>query len=139
MQIDAVAKSRDGKFRIVSNDEREQTLNQLLTVRFQPSGAFSNCDVFCFSCIDAIIIMLQEMDGFDSNSAVIVLGATNRADVLDPALRRPGRFDRVVMVCRLFQCSVSSLSCQLLLLLIIGYIKLVFRLKHLIGLEEKQF
>ncbi|KAL0304930.1 UNVERIFIED_CONTAM: ATP-dependent zinc metalloprotease FTSH 7, chloroplastic, partial [Sesamum calycinum] len=69
-QIDAVAKSRDGRFRIVSNDEREQTLNQLLT----------------------------EMDGFDSNSAVIVLGATNRADVLDPALRRPGRFDRVVMV-----------------------------------------
>lgn len=41
------------------------------------------------------------MDGFDSNSAVIVLGATNRADVLDPALRRPGRFDRVVMVCNL--------------------------------------
>lgn len=40
----------------------------------------------------------QEMDGFDTNSAVIVLGATNRADVLDPALRRPGRFDRVVMV-----------------------------------------
>ncbi|GAB2234976.1 hypothetical protein Drorol1_Dr00004252 [Drosera rotundifolia] len=69
-EIDAVAKSRDGKFRIVSNDEREQTLNQLLT----------------------------EMDGFDSNSSVIVLGATNRADVLDPALRRPGRFDRVVAV-----------------------------------------
>ncbi|XP_065877532.1 ATP-dependent zinc metalloprotease FTSH 9, chloroplastic [Euphorbia lathyris] len=69
-EIDAVAKSRDGKFRIVSNDEREQTLNQLLT----------------------------EMDGFDSSSAVIVLGATNRSDVLDPALRRPGRFDRVVMV-----------------------------------------
>ncbi|KAL9367935.1 hypothetical protein Peur_039134 [Populus x canadensis] len=69
-EIDAVAKSRDGKFRFVSNDEREQTLNQLLT----------------------------EMDGFDSNSAVIVLGATNRSDVLDPALRRPGRFDRVVMV-----------------------------------------
>jgi ATP-dependent Zn protease len=38
------------------------------------------------------------MDGFDSNSAVIVLGATNRADVLDPALRRPGRFDRIVTV-----------------------------------------
>ncbi|KFK34023.1 hypothetical protein AALP_AA5G091900 [Arabis alpina] len=69
-EIDAVAKSRDGKFRLASNDEREQTLNQLLT----------------------------EMDGFDSNSAVIVLGATNRADVLDPALRRPGRFDRVVSV-----------------------------------------
>ncbi|OIW16517.1 hypothetical protein TanjilG_32188 [Lupinus angustifolius] len=69
-EIDAVAKSRDGKFRIVSNDEREQTLNQLLT----------------------------EMDGFDSNSQVIVLGATNRSDVLDPALRRPGRFDRVVTV-----------------------------------------
>ncbi|XP_031100441.1 ATP-dependent zinc metalloprotease FTSH 9, chloroplastic-like [Ipomoea triloba] len=69
-EIDAVAKSRDGRFRVASNDEREQTLNQLLT----------------------------EMDGFDSNSAVIVLGATNRSDVLDPALRRPGRFDRVVMV-----------------------------------------
>jgi cell division protease FtsH len=69
-EIDAVAKSRDGRYRLVSNDEREQTLNQLLT----------------------------EMDGFDTNSAVIVLGATNRADVLDPALRRPGRFDRVVMV-----------------------------------------
>ncbi|RID41294.1 hypothetical protein BRARA_J01267 [Brassica rapa] len=69
-EIDAVAKSRDNKFRMVSNDEREQTLNQLLT----------------------------EMDGFDSSSAVIVLGATNRADVLDPALRRPGRFDRVVTV-----------------------------------------
>ncbi|KAG6631284.1 hypothetical protein CIPAW_13G080800 [Carya illinoinensis] len=69
-EIDAVAKSRDGKYRLVSNDEREQTLNQLLT----------------------------EMDGFDSNSAVIVLGATNRSDILDPALRRPGRFDRVVMV-----------------------------------------
>lgn len=45
-----------------------------------------------------IKIELQEMDGFDSSSAVIVLGATNRSDVLDPALRRPGRFDRVVMV-----------------------------------------
>ena len=44
---------------------------------------------------------LQEMDGFDSSSAVIVLGATNRADVLDPALRRPGRFDRVVAVSRM--------------------------------------
>lgn len=44
------------------------------------------------------LISLQEMDGFDSSSAVIVLGATNRSDVLDPALRRPGRFDRVVTV-----------------------------------------
>lgn len=49
------------------------------------------------------------MDGFDSNSAVIVLGATNRADVLDPALRRPGRFDRVVMVC----VSVPARSSQM--------------------------
>lgn len=49
------------------------------------------------------------MDGFDSNSAVIVLGATNRSDVLDPALRRPGRFDRVVTVC----IPISDLSeCQ---------------------------
>lgn len=69
-EIDAVAKGRDGRLRSVSNDEREQTLNQLLT----------------------------ELDGFDSSSTVIVLGATNRADVLDPALRRPGRFDRIVMV-----------------------------------------
>ena len=52
-----------------------------------------------------IEIVLQEMDGFDSSSAVIVLGATNRSDVLDPALRRPGRFDRVVMVCILVHCS----------------------------------
>eukprot|EP00250_Pteridium_aquilinum_P011727 c20265_g1_i1 orf=540-3170(-) len=69
-EIDAVAKGRDGRLRTVSNDEREQTLNQLLT----------------------------ELDGFESMSTVIVLGATNRADVLDPALRRPGRFDRIVMV-----------------------------------------
>lgn len=48
------------------------------------------------------------MDGFESNSAVIVLGATNRADVLDPALRRPGRFDRVVMVSVLF-CFILQL------------------------------
>lgn len=52
---------------------------------------------------------LQEMDGFDSNSAVIVLGATNRSDVLDPALRRPGRFDRVVMVCILILLDVEIL------------------------------
>ncbi|EFJ30338.1 hypothetical protein SELMODRAFT_440261 [Selaginella moellendorffii] len=69
-EIDAVAKGRDGRLRSVSNDEREQTLNQLLT----------------------------ELDGFESASTVIVIGATNRADVLDPALRRPGRFDRIVMV-----------------------------------------
>lgn len=69
-EIDSVAKVRDGRARSVGNDEREQTLNQLLT----------------------------EMDGFDSNTAVIVLAATNRADVLDPALRRPGRFDRIVAV-----------------------------------------
>lgn len=53
----------------------------------------------CHGDVDEFEIKLQEMDGFDSNSAVIVLGATNRSDVLDPALRRPGRFDRVVMVC----------------------------------------
>lgn len=45
-----------------------------------------------------VFLSLQEMDGFESDSTVIVLGATNRADVLDPALCRPGRFDRVVMV-----------------------------------------
>lgn len=55
---------------------------------------------------------LQEMDGFDSSSAVIVLGATNRADVLDPALRRPGRFDRVVMVCRMIWLCLFSMIRQ---------------------------
>ena len=49
------------------------------------------------------------MDGFDSNSAVIVLGATNRSDVLDPALRRPGRFDRVVMVCTLIHLHLGGI------------------------------
>lgn len=67
-EIDAVGKSRANSF--VSNDEREQTLNQLLV----------------------------EMDGFDNEKGLIVLAATNRADVLDPALLRPGRFDRQVPV-----------------------------------------
>jgi len=66
-EIDAIGRSRGkGAFLSSSNDERESTLNQLLT----------------------------EMDGFDTNSGVIVLAATNRADMLDPALLRPGRFDR---------------------------------------------
>jgi cell division protease FtsH len=70
-EIDAVAKGRsDGKMRGMGNDEREQTLNQLLT----------------------------ELDGFDSGSLVICLAATNRADTLDSALKRPGRFDRTVSV-----------------------------------------
>jgi cell division protease FtsH len=67
-EIDAIGKSRDGS--PYSNDEREQTLNQLLT----------------------------EMDGFDSSKGVVILGATNRPEVLDPALLRPGRFDRRVNV-----------------------------------------
>ncbi|KAA6422718.1 MAG: ATP-dependent zinc metalloprotease FTSH chloroplastic-like [Trebouxia sp. A1-2] len=71
-EIDAVAKGRDTRLRGVGNDEREQTLNQLLT----------------------------ELDGFDSkqDKMVICIAATNRADVLDPALLRPGRFDRRVAV-----------------------------------------
>lgn len=68
-EIDAVGRSR-GSGTGGGNDEREQTLNQ----------------------------MLVEMDGFDNNSGVIVIAATNRADVLDKALLRPGRFDRQVMV-----------------------------------------
>ena len=67
-EIDAIGKKRDGQ--IGSNDEREQTLNQLLT----------------------------EMDGFEGNSGVIILAATNRPESLDPALTRPGRFDRRVPV-----------------------------------------
>ena len=67
-EIDAIGQKRDG--RIGGNDEREQTLNQLLT----------------------------EMDGFDDNSGVIILAATNRPESLDPALTRPGRFDRRVPV-----------------------------------------
>jgi cell division protease FtsH len=69
-ELDAVGRSRGGAGAIGSHDEREQTLNQILT----------------------------EMDGFDSDSNVIVLGATNRPEVLDSALLRPGRFDRRVFV-----------------------------------------
>ena len=68
-EIDAIGKSRDGQFG-AGNDEREQTLNQLLS----------------------------EMDGFDSSKGIIILGATNRPDVLDKALLRPGRFDRRIIV-----------------------------------------
>ena len=67
-EIDAIGKKRDGN--IGGNDEREQTLNQLLT----------------------------EMDGFEGNSGVMILAATNRPESLDPALTRPGRFDRRVPV-----------------------------------------
>ncbi len=72
-ELDALGKSRGGASPFSgSNDEREQTLNQLLT----------------------------EMDGFDANTGVIIVAATNRPEVLDPALRRPGRFDRQVSVDR---------------------------------------
>ena len=72
-ELDALGKSRGGANGFVGgNDEREQTLNQLLT----------------------------EMDGFDGNTGVIIVAATNRPEVLDPALRRPGRFDRQVLVDR---------------------------------------
>ncbi|MGN1047102.1 MAG: ATP-dependent metallopeptidase FtsH/Yme1/Tma family protein, partial [Eubacteriales bacterium] len=67
-EIDAIGGKRDG--RVGGNDEREQTLNQLLT----------------------------EMDGFEGNTGVIILAATNRPETLDPALTRPGRFDRRVPV-----------------------------------------
>ena len=69
-EIDAIGKKRDGQ--VGGNDEREQTLNQLLT----------------------------EMDGFEGNNGVIILAATNRPESLDPALTRPGRFDRRVIVDR---------------------------------------
>lgn len=69
-ELDAIGKTRGNNLN--GNDEREQTLNQLLT----------------------------EMDGFDGNDGVIVVAATNRPEILDPALRRPGRFDRQVLVDR---------------------------------------
>ena len=69
-EIDTIGKKRDGGSNLGGNDEREQTLNQLLT----------------------------EMDGFDATKGVVILAATNRPDSLDPALTRPGRFDRRVPV-----------------------------------------
>ncbi|WP_329221441.1 ATP-dependent zinc metalloprotease FtsH [Streptomyces sp. NBC_01485] len=69
-EIDTIGRARGGGGTVGGHDEREQTLNQILT----------------------------EMDGFSGSEGVIVVAATNRADVLDPALTRPGRFDRVVMV-----------------------------------------
>ena len=71
-ELDAIGKSRSGGATNGGNDEREQTLNQLLT----------------------------EMDGFDANAGVILIAATNRPEILDPALKRPGRFDRQVLVDR---------------------------------------
>jgi cell division protease FtsH len=71
-ELDAIGRARGAGAAMGGHDEREQTLNQILT----------------------------EMDGFDSREGVIVLAATNRADVLDPALLRPGRFDRRVIVQR---------------------------------------
>jgi cell division protease FtsH len=71
-ELDAIGKTRGGGVPNGGNDEREQTLNQLLT----------------------------EMDGFDGNNGVIVIAATNRPETLDAALRRPGRFDRQVLVDR---------------------------------------
>jgi cell division protease FtsH len=71
-ELDAIGKSRGSNPGMGGNDEREQTLNQLLT----------------------------EMDGFDGDTGVILIAATNRPEILDPALRRPGRFDRQVLVDR---------------------------------------
>jgi cell division protease FtsH len=69
-EIDAIGQRRAGQGALVANDEREQTLNQLLA----------------------------EMDGFDPVMGIVVLAATNRPEVLDPALLRPGRFDRQVTI-----------------------------------------
>jgi cell division protease FtsH len=69
-EIDTIGRARGGARAVGGHDEREQTLNQILT----------------------------EMDGFSGHEGVVVLAATNRPDVLDPALLRPGRFDRTIMV-----------------------------------------
>jgi cell division protease FtsH len=69
-EVDAIGQRRAGSGAVVSNDEREQTLNQLLA----------------------------EMDGFEPSSGIVVLAATNRPEILDPALLRPGRFDREVTI-----------------------------------------
>ena len=69
-ELDAIGRARGGAQSLGGNDEREQTLNQILT----------------------------EMDGFTGNEGVVVLAATNRPEILDPALLRPGRFDRRVTV-----------------------------------------
>jgi cell division protease FtsH len=69
-EVDAIGQRRSGAGSVVANDEREQTLNQLLA----------------------------EMDGFDPASGIVVLAATNRPEVLDPALLRPGRFDRQIII-----------------------------------------
>lgn len=69
-EIDSIARARSGNNNMGGNDEREQTLNQILV----------------------------EMDGFESDSGVVVIAATNRLDILDPALKRPGRFDRQITV-----------------------------------------
>src|SRR5207247_5563315 len=68
-EIDTIGRTRAGAFSVGGHDEREQTLNQILT----------------------------EMDGFTGSEGVVVLAATNRQDVLAPALLRPGRFDRQIM------------------------------------------
>lgn len=68
-EIDAIGRTRGGS---QGNNERDQTLNMLLT----------------------------ELDGFEEDTGVIIMGATNRKDVLDPALIRPGRFDRIILVGR---------------------------------------
>ena len=69
-EIDTIGRARGGARAMGGHDEREQTLNQILT----------------------------EMDGFSGHEGVVVLAATNRPDVLDPALLRPGRFDRTITV-----------------------------------------
>jgi len=69
-EIDAIGKSRASTSSFATNDEREQTINQLLT----------------------------EMDGFEDNKGIVVLAATNRPEILDKALVRPGRFDRQILL-----------------------------------------
>src|ERR1035438_8583891 len=118
-EIDAIGQRRAGTGQVVANDEREQTLNQLLAEMdgFEMTQGTEICTLSVHE-VDAIgqrragpghVVandereqplnqLLAEMDGFEMTQGIVVLAATNRPEVLDPALLRPGRFDRQITI-----------------------------------------